>query len=82
VAVGGYEAVRVWRKVHVERPRASTSGGQSGGWEGRAVAVVEGGVVLVLGVEVEGSFFVMAAQEAKEVQERQLLFLVTVLHNH
>lgn len=55
----------------MERPRASTSGGQSGGRvvveeeEGEGVVV---GVVGVVGV----SFFVMASQEATEVQERQL----------
>lgn len=65
------------RKVQVERPRASTSGGQSvgGGWV-YVEAVVEGGVVVVVVSEVgrvEGVFFVMASQEATEVQERQLV---------
>jgi hypothetical protein len=46
------------RSVHVDRPRASTSGGQSGG----------GAVGVLLAV----CFFVRAAQEAKDVQERQL----------
>lgn len=60
----------------MERPRESTSGGQSGG---RVVGMV---VVVVVDVDVEEeegegegevSFFVMASQEATEVQERQLL---------
>lgn len=66
----------MWRKVQVERPRASTSGGQSGG----RVGVFRVGVVVVVREEgervgeevVEVSFFVMASQEATEVQERQL----------
>ena len=68
VAVGGYEAVSVWRKVQVLRPRTSTSGGQS---DGRVVAVrvVEGGVA---GEGLVVSFLVIEAQAAKEVQERQL----------
>lgn len=54
------------RRVQDERPRASTSGGQSGGaeereWEGEEEEEKEEGVDLV-----------MAAQEAKEVQERHL----------
>lgn len=61
----------MWRKVQVLRPRTSRSGGQS---SGRVVAcgavrVVEGGVG---GVVLVVSFLVMAAQAAKEVQERQL----------
>lgn len=48
------------------RPRVSTSGGQSSGSVACVpVKVVEMGVFFV-------SFLVMAAQEAKEVQERQL----------
>ena len=50
----------VCKRVQVLRPRTSTSGGQSGG-----------GAVGVL-VEEEVCFLVRAAQEAKEVQERQL----------
>lgn len=73
MAVGGYEALRVWRKVQVERPRVSTSGGQSGGWEGTELAVVEGGRLEDVVVGVEVSFFIMARQEAMSVQERQLL---------
>lgn len=58
------------RKVQVLRPRTSTSGGQSSGSVAccvlvRVVEVVEEGLFFV-------SFLVMAAQEAKEVQERQL----------
>lgn len=67
-------AVRVWSRVQVLRPRASTSGGQSGGgaW-GRMVldAIVEDGVEL----EAEdgaGDPLVIAAQDAKDVQLRQL----------
>lgn len=75
--MAGYEAERVWRKVQVERPRASTSGGQSGG---RGEEVVVGWVVVVVEVEVVGgvllaaevSFFAMASQAETEVQERQL----------
>lgn len=52
----------------MERPRASTSGGQSGG---RVVVEEEEGEGVVVGV-VGVSFFVMASQEATEVQERQL----------
>lgn len=41
VAFSGYVAVKVCRNVHVERPRASTSGGQSDGrTEGVAVEYV------------------------------------------
>ena len=54
------------RKVQVLRPRISTSGGQSSG----SVACVPVRVVEVGGIF--ASFLVMAAQEAKEVQERQL----------
>lgn len=66
----------MWRKVQVERPRASTSGGQSGGREEEVVVEVE------VEVEVEVvsgfllaavvSFFAMASQAETEVQERQL----------
>lgn len=52
----------------MERPRASTSGGQSGGW-GAGVGVV---AVAVGGLGAVVSFLVMASQEATEVQERQL----------
>lgn len=53
----------------MERPRVSTSGGQSGGGEdawGRGVVVEEGEEVSAL---------IMAAQEATEVQERHLFFV-------
>lgn len=54
----------VWRSVQVERPRRAMSGGQSGVVVGRGEGVEEeeGGMV----------WAVMAAQSAKEVQERQL----------
>ena len=76
MAVAGYEAERVWRKVQVERPRASTSGGQSGG----RGAGVEREREVVVEVEVVGgvlsaavvSFFAMASHAETEVQERQL----------
>lgn len=64
-------AVKVCRRVQVERPSSATSGGQSGG-----------GVETKLDVEVVGEAaeledvevwdLVRAAQEAKEVQVRQL----------
>jgi hypothetical protein len=59
-------AEREWRRVQVERPRSSTSGGQSGGglWAGWG-RVEETGRERV-------DFLVCAAQSAKEVQERQL----------
>ena len=75
----------LWRRVQVERPRASTSGGQSEGMERGvevevdAVAVVEGeGERGELGEEDEGelvsvSFCLARASQAEtEVQERQL----------
>jgi hypothetical protein len=67
-------AVKAWRKVQVLRPSSSTSGGQSECNGGVAdVAVVVAGVEAkaVLGVE-ELWVFVIAAQDAKDVQERQL----------
>lgn len=81
-AFSGYVAAIEWRRVQVERPRASTSGGQSEGIElGEGVAgaargfveVVE--VVLVDGVFAEGSAwacFVRARQEDIDVHVRQL----------
>lgn len=67
-------AVRVWRRVQVERPRTATSGGQSGrvgdsgGKEEVEVVVEEEEVVVV-----EGLWdFVRAAQEARDVQVRHL----------
>ena len=60
--VSGYAAVMLWRRVQEARPRASTSGGQSAGWEGSGVEgvreesveeVEEAGVFMPLLVEVE-----------------------------
>ena len=72
-ARGGYEAEMPCRRVHVCVPRVLTSGGQSEGY-----SVGEEGVTTLLGVVVEvdgGRFFlVKAAQSAKEVHERQLVF--------
>ena len=68
----------MWRKVQVERPRASTSGGQSGG-RGAGVEVeveVVGGFLLAAAV----SFFAMASQAETEVQERQLDGAVRLEH--
>lgn len=64
-----------WRRAQEERPRESTSGGQSAGGCSSDVAAA-GGVVVEM---VEGEtvcFLAMAAQEAKEVQERHLLRVV------
>jgi hypothetical protein len=66
-------AVRAWRKVQVERPSSSTSGGQSErrGGVGDSCAVTAGaGGEVVAGEEVWA--FIIAAQDATEVQERQL----------
>ena len=64
------------RKVQVERPRASTSGGQSAGRGGEEERGVVAGEVGEVSVEEDSdgevSFFVMAAQAAMEVQERHL----------
>lgn len=64
------------RKVQVLRPRTSTSGGQSSGRVAAcgAVRVVEGGEFFV-------SFLVMAAQAAKEVQERQLFSRIVSIYS-
>lgn len=64
----GYEAVRAWRNVQVERPSCSTSGGQSDD----GVRVVEKEAREDERPESAVDFLVMEAQEAKEVQERQL----------
>jgi hypothetical protein len=66
-------AVRAWRKVQVLRPSSSTSGGQSDceGVVVDACAVAGGGGFEVVDGE-EVWAFVIAAQDAKEVQERQL----------
>lgn len=82
LAFSGYVAAIECNRVQVERPRASTSGGQSEGvslGEGVAAAAsagVEIVALLVLGVEVELEFlsacFVNARQDATEVHVRQL----------
>lgn len=84
-AFSGYVAAMVWRRVQVERPSCSTSGGQSGGSSvGCGVErEVVAGVDIVVEVaepedEVEGVVcdcdccFVRARHEAMEVQVRQL----------
>lgn len=78
LAVSGYVAAIECRRVQVERPRASTSGGQSEGMEGigEALVVVFASVAFVveLGDPVAGlDCFVMASQEDTDVQVRQLL---------
>lgn len=54
--MSGYVAARECRKVQVERPRSSTSGGHSGlvvgAWKGLLVAV-EAAVVMDLGIDTE-----------------------------
>lgn len=61
----------VCRKVQVERPSWSTSGGQSERGESEAVAPAGGSVVET--VEGLGEVcFIIAIQEAVEVQERHL----------
>ena len=58
VGVTGEEAVMEWRRVQEERPRSSTSGGQSaGGATGRTPL---------------GVFFEAEKKSAEEVQVRQL----------
>lgn len=79
-AFSGYVAAIEWRRVQVERPRASTSGGQSEGIElGEGVAGAARGFVEVVveddDVFAEGSAwacFVRARQEDIDVQVRQL----------
>ncbi len=72
-------AVMLCRRVQVERPSWSTSGGQSGGGAGSGVMVCDRGEEAVVGgmevdeeEEEEGWDLVRAAQEAMEVQVRQL----------
>lgn len=66
-------AVMEWSNVQEERPRASTSGGQSGGIEGvDAVAVVAAAVVPVTLPGFAVSFLAMAIHDATLVQLRQL----------
>lgn len=61
----------LWRRVQVERPRASTSGGQSG-WDVESGTEEEEGEEAVVALLVEVWDLVTAAQEAKEVQLRHL----------
>ena len=60
----------MWRRVQVERPSWSTSGGQSGGGSSGAVGCAKVEVVMVEC----GAFccLVIAAHEANDVQDRQL----------
>jgi hypothetical protein len=65
--VVGYVAARLCRKVHVERPSSSTSGGQS---EGRVWLAV---VLEVLGEDdVTAEDFIIAIHADEDVQVRQL----------
>ena len=58
----------MWRKVQVERPRSSTSGGQSvRGWVVVEVVVV-GAVACVVEEGVFGVDFIIARHAAPEVQ--------------
>ena len=67
----GYAPAMVWRSVQDELPSWSTSGGQFSGGKSADVAPAGGVVVDILeGVVV--FCFVIAAQEAKEVQLRHL----------
>lgn len=75
-AFSGYVAVMEWRRVHVLRPRASTSGGQSGGssedvvdWAREAEDEAE-----AVGDDFDGVDFmrVRARQSAMDVQVRHL----------
>jgi hypothetical protein len=65
-------AVKVCRRVQVERPSSATSGGQSGGGVETRLDVE---VVMEAGEleDVEVWDLVRAAQEANEVQVRQLI---------
>lgn len=62
----GYAPVMEWRRVHEERPRVSTSGGQSAGREG---AVVGGAAA---GVRFLGILPDMAMREVRSLQARHL----------
>lgn len=66
VGLRGYVAVMEWRSVQEERPRASTSGGQSAGRE----VVVDAGATAAAVV----GFFLpaKAKREATSLQVRQL----------
>lgn len=84
MAVVGYAAVSECRNVHVDRPRASTSGGQSSGGvdvgaavvdvelEEDAAAVVAAAAAPAAAAEDAAAFFVIARQDAAEVQTRHL----------
>lgn len=61
----------VWRRFQVELPSWSTSGGQLEGGE-RAAVATDGGVLVDMVEGLVVRCFVMAAQEAKEVQLRHL----------
>jgi hypothetical protein len=68
-------AVRAWRKVQVLRPSVSTSGGQSeftSGEVGVEVVVEDDEVWAATGGLEDIWAFVIAAQDANDVQERQL----------
>lgn len=80
-AFSGYVAAIECRRVQVERPSASTSGGQSEGVSlgedvaAAASAGVDAVILLVLGAEVEllrSACLVKARHEATEVQVRHL----------
>lgn len=79
-AVSGYVAAIVCSSVHVDRPSASTSGGQSAGVVLAAglAGAARGTVVVVVLEGVEDSAracLVRARHEATEVQVRQLEFV-------
>ena len=66
----------VCRRVQVERPSCSTSGGQSEGIEEKEAFAVEGAVVVCAALGLlsldAGAERAMAIQEETEVQERHL----------
>lgn len=81
LAVSGYVAAIECRRVQVERPRASTSGGQSGGIEGIGEGLVVVSVSVVFVVELGDpeaglDCFVMASHEDTDVHVRQLLSIL------
>jgi hypothetical protein len=81
VGRSGYAAVRACKKVQVERPSCSTSGGQSEGIDEREAFAVEGAVVVwaalgLLSLEA-GAERAMAIHEETEVQERHLWKVVS-----
>jgi len=78
----GYVAVMECRSVHEERPRASTSGGQSEGRDGTTVDV-GGAVVVSMALAVDlGLLPVMANHEATSVQVRHLWSIHQLLERH